>query len=117
MKRYAWLALFLIVVVAYLGYGQMSSGTGKKPESGTRSGGRSEGRQAVPVTVALVSQKNMPVQLEVVGSVEAFSTVSIRTQVTGTITQVHFKEGQDVKQGDLLFTIDTRPLEAALKQA
>jgi multidrug efflux system membrane fusion protein len=64
-----------------------------------------------------VSQKNMPVQLEAVGSVEAFSTVSIRTQVTGTITQVHFKEGQDVKQGDLLFTIDTRPFEAALKQA
>jgi multidrug efflux system membrane fusion protein len=113
MKRYAWLAVILIAVAAVVGYGQMTSGTGKKPESGRRS----EGRAAVPVVVASVVQKNMPVQLEAVGSVEAFSTVSIRTQVTGAITQVHFKEGQDVKQGDLLFTIDTRPFEAALKQA
>ena len=113
MKRYAWLAVILIAVAAIVGYGQLTSGTGKKPEAGRRS----EGRAAVPVMVASVTQKNMPVQLEAVGSVEAFSTVSIRTQVTGTITQVHFKEGQDVKQGDLLFTIDTRPFEAALKQA
>ena len=113
MRRYGWLAAILIVVGAYVVYGQMTSGTGKKPETGRGS----EGRAAVPVIVARVSQKNMPVQLEVVGSVEAYSTVSIRTQVTGTITQVHFKEGQDVKQGDLLFTIDTRPFEAALKQA
>jgi multidrug efflux system membrane fusion protein len=113
MRRYGWLAAILTVVGAYVVYGQMTSGTGKKPETGRGS----EGRAAVPVIVARVSQKNMPVQLEVVGSVEAYSTVSIRTQVTGTITQVHFKEGQDVKQGDLLFTIDTRPFEAALKQS
>jgi multidrug efflux system membrane fusion protein len=113
MRRYGWLAAILTVVGAYVVYGQMTSGTGKKPETGRGS----EGRAAVPVIVARVSQKNMPVQLEVVGSVEAYSTVSIRTQVTGTITQVHFKEGQDVKQGDLLFTIDTRPFEAVLKQA
>jgi multidrug efflux system membrane fusion protein len=113
MKRYVWLAVILIAVAAVVGYGQLTSGTGKKPESGRSS----EGRAAVPVVVASVVQKNMPVQLEAVGSVEAFSTVSIRTQVTGAITQVHFKEGQDVKQGDLLFTIDTRPFEAALKQA
>jgi membrane fusion protein, multidrug efflux system len=113
MKRYAWLAVILIAVGAYVVYGQMASGTGKKPEAGRRS----EGRAAVPVTVASVVQKNMPLQLEAVGSVEAYSTVSIRTQVTGVVMQVHFKEGQDVKQGDLLFTIDTRPFEAALKQA
>jgi multidrug efflux system membrane fusion protein len=111
MKRYVWLAV--ILVAAVVGYVQLTSGTGKKPESGRRS----EGRAAVPVVVASVVQKNMPVQLEAVGSVEAFSTVSIRTQVTGTITQVHFKEGEEVKQGDLLFTIDTRPFEAVLKQA
>ena len=113
MKRYVWLAVILIVVGAYVGYGQMTSSTGKKPETGRRS----EGRPAVPVMVAAVSQKNIPVQLEAVGSVEAYSTVSMRTQVTGAVMQVHFKEGQDVKQGDLLFTIDTRPFEAALKQA
>ncbi|HEY2986835.1 MAG TPA: efflux RND transporter periplasmic adaptor subunit [Candidatus Binatia bacterium] len=113
MKLYAGLAVILVAVLAVFGYTQLTSGTGKKPEAGRRS----EGRPAVPVVVASVIQKNMPVQLEVVGSVEAYSTVSIRTQVTGTITQVHFKEGQDVKQGDLLFTIDTRPLEATLKQS
>jgi multidrug efflux system membrane fusion protein len=113
MKRYGWLAVTVVAVGAIVGYGQLTSGTGKKPESGRRS----EGRAAVPVMVASVSQKNMPMQLESVGAVEAYSTVSIRTQVIGTITQVHFKEGQDVKQGDLLFTIDTRPFEAVLKQA
>lgn len=71
----------------------------------------------MPVTVADVIQKNIPLQLEAVGAVEAYSTVSMRSQVTGTVTQVHFKEGQDVKLGDLLFTIDPRPFEAALKQA
>ena len=108
MKRLVWLAVILVAVGAVVGYGQLTSG--KKPEK------KSEGRPAVPVVVAGVVQKNMPVQLEAVGVVEAFSTVSIRTQITGTVTEVHFKEGQDVKQGDLLFTIDTRPYEAVLKQ-
>jgi multidrug efflux system membrane fusion protein len=66
--------------------------------------------------VAHVIQKTLPVQLRAVGIVEAYSTVSVRTQVTGTLTNVHFKEGQDVKKGELLFTIDPRPFEAALKQ-
>ncbi len=117
MKRYLFLAAILIAIGAYVGYGQMTSGAGKKPEAAGGSGRRSEGRPAVPVLVASAVQKSIPVQLESVGSVEAYSTVSIRTQVTGVVTQVHFKEGQDVKQGDLLFTIDTRPFEAALKQA
>ncbi len=111
MKRVYWIALALLVVAGIAGYRQLSSGVQKRSE--TRSG-RS---LAVPVTVASVMQKNMPLQLETVGSVDAYSTVSVRAQITGTVTQVHFKEGQDVKQGDLLFTIDTRPLEAALKQA
>ena len=111
MKRVYWIALALLVVAGIVGYRQLSSGVQKRSE--TRSG-RS---LAVPVTVASVMQKNMPLQLETVGSVDAYSTVSVRAQITGTVTQVHFKEGQDVKQGDLLFTIDTRPLEAALKQA
>jgi multidrug efflux system membrane fusion protein len=49
--------------------------------------------------------------------VEAYSTVSVKPQVTGTLTRAHFKEGQDVRKGDLLFTIDTRPFETALRQA
>ena len=51
------------------------------------------------------------------GNVEAYSTVSVKSQVTGVLTEAHFKEGQNVKKGQLLFTIDPRPFEAALKQA
>lgn len=111
MNRYLWIAVILVFAGAFVGYKQISLGLGKKPERG------SERRQTVPVTVASVIQKNVPLQLAAVGTVEAYSTVSIRTQVIGTIMRVHFKEGQDVKQGDLLFTIDPRPFEATLKQA
>jgi multidrug efflux system membrane fusion protein len=71
----------------------------------------------VPVTIAKVSQKNVPVELQVIGNVEAYSTISVKAQVAGQLTEVHFKEGDYVKKGDLLFEIDPRPLEAALHQA
>jgi multidrug efflux system membrane fusion protein len=71
----------------------------------------------VPVVVALAEAKDVPVELRNVGNVEAFATVTIRSQITGQITKIHFREGQEVKAGDLLFTIDPRPSEGALKQA
>jgi membrane fusion protein, multidrug efflux system len=71
----------------------------------------------VPVSVATVEQKAMPVQIQAIGTVEAYSVVSVRAQVGGELTRVHFKEGQDVRKGDLLFTIDPRPFDAALAQA
>ena len=74
-------------------------------------------RAAVPVAVAIVEQKAMPVQIQAIGSVEANSVVSVRAQVGGELVRVHFKEGQDVKKGDMLFTIDRRPFQAALGQA
>ncbi len=73
--------------------------------------------QAVPVTVSTAAQKTVPVELHAIGTVQAYSTVSIKAQVEGTLTQVYFKEGQEVKKGDLLFTIDRRPFEVQLKQA
>jgi len=83
------------------------------------SGGRSEPPKArtVPVTAGTVMQRTVPVQVRAVGNVEAYSTVSVKSQIGGELTRVHFKEGQDVGKGDLLFTIDPRPYEAALKQA
>jgi multidrug efflux system membrane fusion protein len=72
---------------------------------------------SVPVAVGQVTQKDMPVQLTAVGTVEAQSTVTIKPQVGGVITQVTFREGQFVKKGDLLFTIDARPYQADLAQA
>jgi multidrug efflux system membrane fusion protein len=71
----------------------------------------------VPVAVATAEQKSMPVQIQAIGSVEAYTVVSVKSQVGGELVKVHFKEGQDVKKGDLLFTIDRRPFEAALAQA
>jgi multidrug efflux system membrane fusion protein len=59
----------------------------------------------------------MPLDLRVIGSVEPASTVEVHAQVTGQLTSIGFKEGDEVKQGDVLFTLDRRPLEAALKQA
>ena len=71
---------------------------------------------AVPVLVATVTEKTVPVELKAIGNVEAYSTVSIKSRLSGQLVQVNFKEGQDVKQGDLLFVIDPRPYEAALRQ-
>jgi multidrug efflux system membrane fusion protein len=71
----------------------------------------------IPITVGTVSQKTVPIELRVVGNVQAYSTVTIKSKVGGELTRVHFTEGQDVRKGDPLFTIDPRPYEAALKQA
>ena len=71
----------------------------------------------VPVVVAMVSQRDVPINVDVIGNVEAYSTISVKAQVGGELTKVSFHEGDSVKKGDLLFTIDGRPLEAQLSQA
>jgi len=139
MRRLLWLLALVAVIAGLAGFQQFSSWSLTSPKGNStgeseqaskagsatpspgRSGGRSQGSSgrsgAVPVTVATVVQKNLPVQLDATGSVEAYSTVAIRAQVGGVVTKVHFTQGQDVKQGDALFTIDPRPFESALKQA
>lgn len=71
----------------------------------------------VPVKAAKAVQKSVPVQIRVIGNVEAFNTVEIKAQVNGQVAKVHFTEGDDVRKGAMLFTIDPRPFEAALRQA
>ncbi|HXQ26727.1 MAG TPA: efflux RND transporter periplasmic adaptor subunit [Candidatus Acidoferrales bacterium] len=71
----------------------------------------------VPVTVAKAQLKTVPINLTAIGSADAFTTVSIKAQVNAVLEEVHIKEGQFVKKGDLLFTLDARPFEAALAQA
>jgi multidrug efflux system membrane fusion protein len=78
---------------------------------------RAPGPPAVPVTVAEVVQKDVPVQVTAVGNVQAYTTVSVKSQIAGQVLMVGFREGQDVRKGDVLFTIDPRPLQAALRQA
>ncbi|HET6364506.1 MAG: efflux RND transporter periplasmic adaptor subunit [Nitrospirota bacterium] len=74
-------------------------------------------QRVVPVKIGDVTEQNVPVQIKAIGNVEAYNTVSVKALVGGEVIEVHFKEGQDVKQGDLLFQIDPRPYDAALKQA
>ena len=66
-------------------------------------------RGPVPVVVATVMQKDVPINIDVIGNVEAYSTISVKAQVGGQLTKVYFQEGDYVKKGDLLFTIDPRP--------
>jgi multidrug efflux system membrane fusion protein len=72
---------------------------------------------AVPVGATSVELKNVPIQVTAVGNVQAYTTVGVKSQVAGQIVRVHFTEGQEVRRGDLLFTIDPRPFEAVLQQA
>jgi multidrug efflux system membrane fusion protein len=74
-------------------------------------------RNAVPVTIAPVEKADFPVLLTGLGTVQGFNTVVVRTRVDGQIDKIAFKEGDLVKQGDLLVQIDPRPFQAALDQA
>jgi multidrug efflux system membrane fusion protein len=94
-----------------------AGGAAEKGGGGGKGGGRKGGGGDVPVTVATVGLKNVPVEIQVIGNVEAFTTISVKAQVTGQLVESHFKEGDFVKKGDLLFQIDPRPLEAVLNQA
>ena len=96
------LALLLTILIA---------GCGQKDTA------QAAGPPAAPVVAGKVEQHDIPVQLNAIGNVESFQTVQIRSQVNGQIVEVHFKEGQDVTKGQLLFTLDKRPFQAALDQA
>jgi multidrug efflux system membrane fusion protein len=73
--------------------------------------------EAAPVTVNTALKKDVPVVLKAIGTVEPHNTVAVRARVAGEITRIAFKEGQDVSQGDVLFTIDPRPYQATLEGA
>ena len=74
-------------------------------------------KRPVPVLAALAVHKDFPLEIRAIGNVESYATVSIKARVTGELQKIHFKEGQEVAKGDLLFTIDPRPLDAALREA
>jgi multidrug efflux system membrane fusion protein len=73
--------------------------------------------EAVPVTVAVAAVHDLPVQLSAIGNVQPFSNVAVKALVGGNLERVWFREGEDVHKGQLLFTIDPRPLQADLAQA
>src|SRR6266851_8672586 len=105
----ALLFLLLIVVTLCGCSGKAAAGADLQKQTGSGA--------TVPVTTAQADAQDVAVELRNIGNVEAYSTVTIRSQVTGQITKVHFREGQEVKAGDMLFTIDPRPAQGTLNQA
>jgi multidrug efflux system membrane fusion protein len=110
-----FMRLGVAAIVLTLGTAACSTG-GETPAqaAGGRGGG---GGGAVPVATAKVEQKSMPLALTIIGTAEAYSNVAVHAQITGSLTSVNFKEGDDVTSGQVLFTLDRRPLEGALQQA
>ncbi|HEY9464663.1 MAG TPA: efflux RND transporter periplasmic adaptor subunit, partial [Vicinamibacterales bacterium] len=107
-------ALLLLVCAACAGEdggaAAAAGGNGRGGRGGAAGGG-------IPVAVGTVVQKAMPIEISVIGAAEAFSSVAIRAQTTGQLNSVSFTEGDDVTAGQVLFTLDRRPMEAALQQA
>ena len=77
----------------------------------------SGGRPPAPVVVATAEQRDIPIQISAIGNVEAYQTVQIRSQVNGQIQEILFKEGEDVRKGQLLVRLDKRPFQADLEKA
>lgn len=84
---------------------------------GSGGGGQQAGAPAVPVRVTTAERRDVPVAVRAIGNVEAFQTVTLKSQVEGQLAEVRFKEGDEVHAGDLLFVIDPAPFQAALDQA
>lgn len=103
-KLFIITSLILVIIIA--GCGKTDSAKSDK----------SQKQQAVPVVVATVEQKDIPLQFQTIGTVEEYSIVSVLSQVGGTISSVNFKPGQEVKKGALLFEIDPRPFKTTMQQ-
>ncbi len=101
-----WRSIFL-VLVTLIGFSCSSDSQSKQ----------SPPKRIIPVRATAAVQKTVPVQITAIGNVESISTIAVKAQVGGVLLRVHFKEGRYVSKGDLIFTIDARPYEAALKQA
>src|SRR4051812_19682984 len=113
-RRVFYVTALIAVIAAVLLGSYLVNG-----RTATKEGGKGAGKAsaAVPVTVVRVVQETVPVRLNAIGNVEAYSTVSVKARVGGQIVEVNFREGQPVKKGAVLFRIDARPFEAALRQA
>lgn len=115
MNRYPhpYLRTISLLILALAVLGVLCSCGG----SATKSAQAGVGPQAIPVAVAAAERRDVPVYQSGLGSVQASNTVSLKSRVDGQIVQIAFKEGQNVKQGDLLIVIDPRPYQVQLEQA
>ena len=108
-----------VILLAFIALPGCGDKTVSADKSGAGKGGRGRGgdQGPVPVVVATVGQKTVPINIDVIGNVEAYSTISVKAQIGGQLTVVSFHEGDYVKKNDLLFTIDQRPYQGQLNQA
>jgi multidrug efflux system membrane fusion protein len=103
------------IALALSGCGSTSADSKQKGSGGK--GGRGGGQMIIPVAVAKAEVRDLPILLSGLGSVEAYNTVAVKSRIDGQLVKVNFREGQEVKQGDLLAEIDPRPYEVQLSQA
>lgn len=117
--RTSWLRVVIIVLVvaAAVAFVVYRIRTNKAADQQQASGARAMANRPVPVAYDVVQQRAIPIYLNALGTVTAYNTVTLKSQVSGQITRVNFREGQHVSQGQLLIEIDPRPYQAALAQA
>ena len=109
-RRAAWIALIILLIAAGVWWLYHRA-------TGQSTGGRAGLNVPFPVVAAPVTTGNIDITYGALGTVTPLATVTVRSQISGQITEIDFKEGQMVKQGDLLAVIDPRPYQAALEQA
>jgi multidrug efflux system membrane fusion protein len=109
-QRKLFSGIFLVAVLAAAAFFIFQANRGSRADP-------QKGAPAVPVTTASVLTKTVPVRVSAIGNVEPYTTVAVKARVDGQIVSVHFKEGDEVRQGSVLFEIDPRPFAATLKQA
>ena len=109
---WVWLAILIVlaiaVVYAYRAHSKSQAASAAAANAGP---------PAISVGVVTVQKRDVPFYLVGLGSVTAFNTVTVRTRIDGQLMKVYFKEGQFVKEGELLAEIDPRPYQVALEQA
>ncbi len=112
-QSYTLPAMCAIAAIFFL----TACGSKTAPTAGAAAGGGGGGMPPMPVTTGVATLEAVPLEVDVVGTVDASSRVEIKSQVAGQIESIHFTEGQDVTAGQLLLEIDKRPYEDALHQA
>src|SRR5580765_586315 len=90
------------------GCGNTCAASKQRPGGGGGKGGQGRGQMVIPVAVAKAEVRDLPVLLNGLGSVDAFNTVAVKSRIDGQLIKVNVKEGQEVKQGELLAEIDPR---------